>query len=196
MPWATHVAAAAIASLLTTGSTFAAGSSMSRLLPNNYPRPGIESRTPATLEPTYRLHSPQAILRVVQYARRIPGDPSAAGNYYILASVTNSSDQYPNGALIGSTCHPLVTSDDRVSFPITTDKDTHHVTVETPMLRWKMVDPDSTDLVIIGFPIRNQQLWSSDSQCRVGRWQPATEAFYQESIPTLGYTKRDIECYG
>lgn len=45
-----------------------------------------------------------------------------------------------------------VTSDDRDTFAITMDRDTHDVTVETAMIGWKMVDPDSAGLVIERVP--------------------------------------------
>ncbi|KAL8897208.1 MAG: hypothetical protein Q9207_007329 [Kuettlingeria erythrocarpa] len=211
MSWLTHLGAAAITFLLVTGSISAPAAGSSEFEPNSfvsqddYPQKPIKSPTPnshtvqelAASEPTwYRPHPPQATLRISQYARKIPGDPGTAGNYHIMASVINSTDQYPNGALLGSTSVPQVTFDGRVTFPITTDRDTRDVTVETTMTTWKMVDPDSADLVIIGFPARNQQLWSSESRCQIGSWEPVGSMRGMEKISALGYTKREIRCYG
>ncbi|KAL9014049.1 MAG: hypothetical protein Q9173_001299 [Seirophora scorigena] len=158
--------------------------------------PGTEAIQASTTGPTrYKPQASLTTLQISQYARKMPGNPGPAGNYYIMASVINSTDQYPDGTLLGSTREPTATDDDRVSFQITTDKDVHDITIQTTVLRWKMVDPDSADLVILGFPVRDRQLWSSDSQCEVGRWQPADDTYDQENLPTLGNFARDIRCY-
>lgn len=211
MSWLTHLGAAAITFLLVTGSVSAPAAGSSGFGPNSFllqddnaqkpiksPIPNSHTvQAPAASEPTwYRPHPPQATLRISQYARKIPGDPGTAGTYHIMASVINSTDQYPNGALLGSTSVPQVTFDGRVTFPITTDRDTHDVTVETTMIRWKMVDPDSADLVIVGFPAREEHLWSSESRCQVGGWEPVGGMREGERIPAPGGRKREIRCFG
>ncbi|KAL8955252.1 MAG: hypothetical protein Q9193_006825 [Seirophora villosa] len=158
--------------------------------------PGIKVIQASTTNPTgYMPQAPLTTLQISQYARKTPGNPGPAGNYHIMARVINSTVQYPNGTLLGSTRDPTPTDDDRVSFRITTEKDVHDITIKTTVLRWKMVDPDSADLVILGFPVRDSQLWSSDSQCEVGQWHPVDDAYDLGNLPTLGKFARDIRCF-
>ncbi|KAI4086255.1 MAG: hypothetical protein LQ344_007695 [Seirophora lacunosa] len=196
MPLLTHI----LTIFLLLAGSQSAPAARSPAFSDTYQQRRMSSVTEAiqasTTNPSgYKPQAPLVTLQISQYARKTPENPGPAGNYYIMASVINITVQYPNGTLLGSTREPTATDDDRVSFQITTEKDVHDITIKTTVRRWKMVDPDSADLVILGFPVRDRQLWSSDSQCEVGQWHPADDAYLLESLPFLGNFTRNIRCY-
>lgn len=142
---------------------------------------------------TNELPFSRATLLISQYAH------SYSGKYHIMASVLKPKSQDSAGFLLGSTYEPLAPSVDegRISFAIRDEENNaHNVVIKADMPRWKIVDADSADLVIEGFPESDDMMWSSEERCVVGEWKDVTDLYDLERQQVLGTRRRDFWCFG